>query len=242
MKILQLNIWGGKLGKQIIELLNREQADIVCLQEVVELKGGDSFFVTTLAEIASATEYPYVFFSSSFSFKHMNRKALWGNAILSKTPFVTEDAFFTRGAFSDDFDTQGGDYNMRILQRVLIEIDGRQVHILNHHGHHLDEHKRGDEETVRQCKMIVDYVNKLEGNVVLAGDFNLTPDSESLEQINAVLKNHCIENKITTTRTSLTYKVEVCDYIFTSAGLTTKNFEVSDDIVSDHSALCIELV
>ena len=45
MKILQLNIWGGRLGTQIIDLLNREKADIVCFQEAVEIPGGQSFWL-----------------------------------------------------------------------------------------------------------------------------------------------------------------------------------------------------
>ncbi|MGH7194602.1 MAG: hypothetical protein ACREJM_13880 [Candidatus Saccharimonadales bacterium] len=34
MKIIQLNIWQGKLGKPIIDYLNAEKPDFVCMQEV----------------------------------------------------------------------------------------------------------------------------------------------------------------------------------------------------------------
>jgi len=36
MKILQLNIWGGRLGVQISELIHAEKPDVVCLQEVID--------------------------------------------------------------------------------------------------------------------------------------------------------------------------------------------------------------
>ena len=99
----------------------------------------------------------------------------------------------------------------------------------------------GDSETFRQCTMIADYVKTLEGEVVLAGDFNLAPESESLELLNSILINHAKESGVTTTRTPLTHKTEVCDYIFTSKGLTPSNFKVLTDIASDHAALVIEV-
>jgi len=241
MKILQLNIWGGKLDKQIFELIDREKPDIVCFQEAIVLPGEENLFFASLAEIVRGTDLKEWYFSPSWAFKHMNRKAEWGNAILSLTPFLHKHSFFTGGEFKDDFDLMESDYNMRNLQHVIVEHGGRKLNILNHHGHHVKTHKDGDAETMRQCTMIADYVKGLEGDVVLTGDFNLSPHSESLEQINAILSNHCIENDVKTTRTQLTHKTEVCDYIFTSKGLTTKNFRVLPDIASDHCALMIEV-
>jgi endonuclease/exonuclease/phosphatase family metal-dependent hydrolase len=242
MKILQLNIWGGKLGKQIIELLLREKPDVVCFQEALQFPGDENLFVTTLEQITAATSFPHSFFSPSFSFKLMKRNAEWGNAIISRTPFLEKQAQFTRGEFTNDFDILDGDYNMRNLQHVLVEVDGKRIHILNHHGHHIMQHKNGDGETMRQCRIIADYVKELEGSVVLTGDFNLSPQSESLQQINNVLVNQCLVNKVKTTRTLLTHKTEVCDFIFTSQDIQVQNFAVFEDIASDHSALSIEIL
>lgn len=240
MKILQLNVWGGKLEKQIVDLLNREDADVVCLQEVIDMTGHDSFLFEDLGEIRSKTGYEYFSFNAQFGYNFMNRKAKSGLVIFSKVPFLETDSLFTRLEYIDDFDIADTDYNIRSLQRGTLENLGRAVHILNHHGHHVPDHKNGNEETMRQCKMIVDYVEKLDGPVVLCGDFNLTPESESLELINKVLVNHAKERGVLTTRTPLTHKTEVCDYIFTSPDLEIKNFQVLDDIASDHKALTIE--
>ena len=209
MKILQLNIWGGKLGKQISELIVREQPDIICFQEAVEMSGKENFFVATLAELTEGTDYTHQFFSPSFAFKHMNRKAHWGNAIVSKLPFTATEDFFTRGAFVDDFDLLEGDYNLRVLQRATVLHNGKPLHILNHHGHHVREHKLGNEETMRQCTMIAAYIQTLTGDIVLAGDFNLSPESESLGLLNGLLTNQCIAHDVDTTRTVLTHKKEV---------------------------------
>ena len=240
MKVIQLNTWGGRLGKQIIGLLTREKADIVCVQEAIEMPGGDSFLFENLEEIKIQTGYQYCFFSPQFGYKFMNREAKSGHAILSNLPFVETYVTFTRLKYIDNFDLLDTDYNIRCFQHVVVERGGERLNIVNHHWHHVRTHKNGNEETMRQCKMIVDYIQKLQGPVVLCGDFNLAPDSESIEQINQILVNQVKERGVLTTRTPLTHKTEVCDYIFTSSNIGVKDFQVLDDIASDHKALVIE--
>lgn len=242
MKILQLNIWGGRLGKVVSDLLAREQADVVCIQEIFSVPGGKSFFFEDQEEIQKSAEYPHAHHTPSGVMNYMNRKASWGNCILSKLSFSYTNDEFTYFEVINDFDfIDSGNYNKgRVLQHVVVDSDYGKVNVLNHHGYHIHHHKNGDEETMRQCKLIADYIKGLDGPVVLCGDFNLLPNSDSLEQINEVLVNHVKEQKILTTRTPLTHKTEACDYIFTSSSIEVKNFQVLDDIVSDHKALIVE--
>lgn len=234
-------MWGGRLGKQIIELLLREDADIICLQEAIVIPGGNSFVFDHLEDIQTKAGYPHCDFLPQFGYKVMKRHAKSGMAILSKVAPIVTDGIFTRLEYMDDFDFIDTDYNIRSIQRATFEYGDQKLHVLNHHGHHVPDHKDGNDETLRQCKMIVEYIASLEeGSIVLCGDFNLIPESESLEQINEVLINHAKEHGIITTRTPLTHKIEVCDYIFTSSNLQVTNFQVLDDIVSDHKALTIE--
>lgn len=240
MKILQLNTWGGRLGAQIKEVIHRELPDIVCFQEAIKVEGGKGFVFDELSEIQKDTDFEHCYFSPSFGWKLMKREAQSGLATMSKVPFLQTNTAFTRLAYVTDFDIIDTDYNIRSLQHTSIKCDGKEIHILNHHGHHVPHHKDGDEETMRQCQMIVDYIEKVTGPVVLCGDFNLKPESESLQLINAKLINHAKERGILTTRTPLTHKTEVCDYIFTSPEIEIRDFQVLDDIVSDHKALMIE--
>mgnify|MGYP003514875296 CR=1 FL=1 len=240
MKILQLNIWGGKLGKQIEEVLKREQPDIVCFQEVVSLPRISERFFSPLEKFQQSGGFAHTFYSPTFGFTLMSRQAEFGNAILSTLPFISTNTMFTRKTYVENQDLLDDDYNIQNLQHAAIEHNGQTLHILNHHGHHVREHKNGNEETMRQCGEIADYIKTLNGLVVLTGDFNLAPDSESLEQINAVLVNHAKELGVLTTRTPLTHKTEVCDYIFTSSDIAVTDFQVLDDIASDHKALVVE--
>lgn len=242
MKIFQLNIWGGRLEKQIENLLKREDADIVCLQEVISVAGGNSFLFVDMEELQKAAGYEYAYHSPSNSFNYMRRKAHWGNAILSRIPLKNTHSLYTYEDHIEDFDfLENTKYNAgRVLQHATVQTEGEIINILNHHGHHVSKHKNGDDETLRQCGIIADYARKLEGSVVLCGDFNLNADSPSLELINKVLVNHTKENGVLTTRTPLTHKTEACDYIFTSPDIEVKSFQVLDDIASDHKALTIE--
>ncbi len=241
MKILQLNAWGGKLGSQITALLQREQADVVCLQEAIRFPGGRSFLFDDIDSIVKKAGYEYISFSPHLGYPLMKRKAHMGLAILSKHPFVEINITPLRLSYNNDFDLVDSDYNIQSLQHVSVEQDKRLFHILNYHGYHIHEHKNGSSETLRQCGLIRDHVRTLSGAVVLCGDFNLEPQSTSIALIEDSMTNLVAEANTTSTRTNLTTKQEVCDYIFTSNDLAVKHFVVLDDIVSDHRALVLEI-
>jgi len=130
--------------------------------------------------------------------------------------------------------------NRRNFVHAVLDINGKPCHILTHHGFHIPEHKDGNEETRKQTKQIAEYAQELSGPVILTGDFNLVPESESIKQLNAILHNLALEHKLTTTRTHLTYKTEVCDYIFVNDAVKVKGFQALEKIVSDHQALALD--
>lgn len=164
----------------------------------------------------------------------------FGNGILSQLPLDQTETIFTNLEYIEDFSFEEYDYNIRNLQHAEVTVNGTKLHILNHHGHHVPDHKNGNDDTLRQCQQIANYVSTLEGAVILTGDFNLSPNSKSLSVINDILRNLPKEHGLTTTRNQFTSKKEVCDYIFVNDGVKVKKFEMLDDLVSDHSALQIE--
>lgn len=239
LKLIQANIWGGRLSNQLVDVLEEEQADILNLQEAVSTTG-DALIFATIEDFKKRINYDHVFFSPMFDFNLMQKQAGFGNAILSRYEFKKTETVFTRLQHKTNFDFDLDDYNIRNFQHAIIDTGEAQIHVLNHHGHHVHQHKNGDQETMRQCGIIADYISKLDGPVILTGDFNLAPHSESLEQINHQLRNLSIEFDLKTTRTPLTSKTEVCDYIFVSDEIKVQSFEASDKLVSDHKALILE--
>lgn len=237
---MQLNVWGGRLAPQILQLVKAENPDILCLQEAIDLPGGKGALFVTPEEIKEAIQAEHMFMSPVFTLNYMNRKAGFGNCIISKFPFAQKETVFTAHEHMTDYDLLSHEPNMRNLQyaRLLLP-DKSELHVLNHHGHHNHQHKRGDDETMRQCGIIADYAKKLDQRVLVSGDFNLDPDSESLGQINSLFTNLTIEAGLKTTRTQLTHKTEACDYIFTGEDIKVGSFKALDEIVSDHKALVL---
>lgn len=241
MKIIQINIWGGKLGQQIIDFLNREKPDFVCMQEVNDLDGRSGYkLFATLDEIKQGAGFKDAFMSATYSSRYMERQLEYGNAILSKLPLASTKTIFTEGQYKSNFDTMKDDGNIRNLQRVTVGVNGKALHILNHHGHWIHGSKAGDEETARQMRIIADGISSLDGPVIMCGDFNLEPNSKSLAVINDKLTNLSIDNGLKRTYTQLSPVNEVSDYIFVNDQVKVRHFAMSETLVSDHKALILE--
>lgn len=240
MKLLQLNVWnGGKLPRQITQLVEEEKPDFLCLQEASSVQDYTGIFFS-VEEMQELFDLPYLSFAPGLTFNFMRKKASLGNAILSRHPFTRTETIYTNLGHNEDFDFSEHDYNIRSLLHCTIDTSEDQLHLLTHHGHHVPSHKDGTDDTVRQMKQIHEYISNLEGPTILTGDFNLSPHSASLEIINKSMRNLSIEHRLKTTRNFLTEKQEVCDYIFVNGSVTVKKFYMSDKIVSDHTALILE--
>ena len=240
MKLIQLNIWAGRLNSPIEEFFQKQAADIYCLQEVIDIPGGQGELFTALEEIVELANLSSVYFSPAFGFNYDRRHGRLGNLIAAKQDFASTHHFFTSKEYNPNLDHILHDTNMRNLQHVTFERPGDDLHVLNHHGYWVGEHKNGNKETLEACQTIVDYISKLKGQVILCGDFNLAPHSDSIELLNKALRNLSVEHRLQTTRTSLTHKREVCDYIFVNDSVKVKSFKALDSIVSDHKALVLE--
>ena len=240
MKLLQLNAWGGRLEPQIGDLLKTEKPDIVSLQEAISFEGDGSGLFITIENIQKHYNLPYIAFGAVFSFAYMKGTARFGNCILSRYPITKTEVVFTYLDHKEDFMWGEDSANRRNFVHAVLDINSTSCHIVTHHGFHIPEHKNGNDETLRQTKMIAEYVRELAGPVILTGDFNLVPKSESIEQLNAFLHNLPLEHKLKTTRTHLTYKTEVCDYIFVNDDVKVTSFRALEKIVSDHQALALD--
>ena len=237
---MTLNVWQGRLERVLLKHLEKLDIDFACMQEAVDYEGKTGGLVSSYSKIGASLRLDQHFFSALNATKFGSNSISFGNVIYSNLPFTQSENIFTRGSYKDDFDFDTDDYNIRALQHVIVEVDGKRLHILNHHGHHIDAHKLGDEETMRQTSLIIDYIKKLDGAVILCGDFNLAPESKSIKQFDSILKNLSVAYSLKTTRSLLTYKKEVCDYIFVNENVDIKDFSMDNTIISDHNALILD--
>lgn len=240
MKLLTLNVWQGRLERVLLKHLETLSVDFACMQESVDYDKSSGGLVSSYQKIGKSLELKNQFFSPTCAMKLGTKDIAFGNVIYSKLPFSETNTVFTRGEYKDNFDFDADDYNIRAFQHALVKLNGKRLHILNHHGHHIDAHKLGDDETMRQVKQIIAYIKNLEGAVILCGDFNLSPDSASIKQFDTVLNNLSVDFSLKTTRSRLTYKDEVCDYIFVNSQVDVKDFKMDETIISDHNALILD--
>jgi endonuclease/exonuclease/phosphatase family metal-dependent hydrolase len=240
LRLVQLNVWGGRLERQLLPFFEAEQPDIICLQEAISFEAEDSGFFATVENIQKVCQLPFVAMAPVFTFDYQNKDAHFGNCIISRYPIQKSEVLFTHLSHKKEFQFGRDSTNVRNFVHVVTEIEGKAVNFLTHHGYHVPDHKNGTTETLAQMQQLGSYIEELSGPVILTGDFNLAPHSESLEVINRLLTNLPVKHHLRTTRNSLTHKTEVCDYIFVNDAITVKNFLVSEEIVSDHKALLLD--
>lgn len=240
MRIISLNVWQGRLEKVLLKHLATLDIDFACIQEAVDYREQSGGLVTSYQAIAESARLDHTFFSPLIGSRLGSSELIYGNAMFSNIPFSQTSTVFTKGEFKDNFSFDSDDYNIRAFQHSVIDINGKLLNIINHHGHHIESHKLGDDETTRQVEQILDYIKDLEGAVILCGDFNLAPGSESIKKIDNKLKNLPAEYSLKTTRSKLTYKDEVCDYIFINDMVKINDFIMDTTIVSDHNALILD--
>ncbi len=237
---MALNVWQGRLERVLLKHLETLNLDFACMQEAIDYDGFSLGLVSPYQKIGSGLNLEHQFFSPLIATRLGSKDITFGNVIYSHIPFSQTSTIFTRGEYKDDFNFEVDDYNVRAFQHALIEVDGKKLNILNHHGHHIDAHKLGDEETMRQITQIADYIKQLDGAVILCGDFNLAPESKSIKQLEILLQNLPVKYSLKTTRSRLTYKNEVCDYIFVNDTIKVNSFEMDETIISDHNALILD--
>ena len=235
-----MNAWTIRLATRIEDMVTKEAPDIIALQEVFE-SDADLGFFPSLTELADTLRFHHRYHSPVYSIQLMTSKPEFGNAIVSNLAFGDKQTHFTNLEYNPSMSLENDDYNVRNFQHVTIEDqDGRHVHIINHHGYHVPGHKNGNDFTMKACQQIADYATQIEGPVIITGDFNLLPDSESIQILNKDFRNLTKEYDLETTRTDLTHKSEPCDFIFVNDKVVVNNFYASDVVASDHQGLVLD--
>jgi len=218
MRLLQLNAWTIRLATRIEDMVMKEAPDIIALQEVFESVADLGFF-PTLTELADNLRFHHRYHSPVYAIQLMTSKPEFGNAIVSNLALEDKQTYFTNLEYNPSMSLENDDYNVRNFQHVTIkDQDGRQIHIINHHGYHVPGHKNGNDFTMKACQ----------------------PDSESIEILNKDFRNLTKEYGLQTTRTDLTHKSEPCDFIFVNDKVAVNDFYASEVVASDHQGLVLD--
>ncbi len=244
MKLITLNIWGGRQGDSLIDFFKKySDVDVFLLQEVHNNATDETKWVTHVNEHAYSEIAEVLPDHNGYYAPAILEE--WGlAAFVKKTISVEEvgDVFVFRS--KDSHVGRDGTTLGKNIQYLKIVSEEKNMTIINFHGLWNGKGKTDTEDRMGQSEKIVNFIKNIKDPVVLAGDFNLRPDTQSLKMIveKLNLKNLIQEYNITSTRTTFYDKAEkFADYILTSQDVAIKDFKVLPDEVSDHSALFLEI-
>lgn len=252
MKLISLNTWGGRAGKDklLAFFAAHKDIDVFCLQEIWSAPyehleghaaGGMSIdhsniMVYGLQEISALLDSHAAYFKPH----HLDN---YGLLMLVKKDLdvISEGDVFV---YKERGHIPEGDvgFHARNVQFATIVTKNGNRTILNFHGLWNGGGKGDSEDRLLQSDRIIQFMKTLSNPYVICGDFNLLLDTQSLKKLEDFgLRNLVKEYSITSTRTSFYTKPEkFADYALVSGEIAVKNFRVLPDEVSDHSPLCLE--
>jgi endonuclease/exonuclease/phosphatase family metal-dependent hydrolase len=119
VKLIQLNVWCGRLQNQVADFINTEQPDVICLQEAISFNKEDAAVFLTIENIQKKNDLPYAVTAPVFSFNLMNGTAKFSNCILNRWPIQSSEVVFTHQSHKENFDFNEDSGNVRNFIHVV---------------------------------------------------------------------------------------------------------------------------
>lgn len=241
LKFIQINIYKGKYLDALVDFLKQENPDIVAMQEVT--RGDVSYYRDKTVNI-----FEYVktktgldgYFGGNQKFAD-SAESLFGNAVLTKLPITGSKVLslkeFAPVRLSEFEDSSIFPYLARLAIDVMIDVDGRGVHAISWHGAWTAP-PADTTETLRQAKIVADYLKSLNSPFILGGDLNNIPESKTVGLISSVTNNLMTGSNVVQTTHPKLHKITprgyMVDYIFCSAHFKKLSLRVPEVAISDH--------
>ncbi|MBP9686286.1 MAG: endonuclease/exonuclease/phosphatase family protein [Candidatus Doudnabacteria bacterium] len=246
MRIVVLNVWGGRVQSAFTDFFRKyaDKVDVFCLQEVYKDASGP-FRETPFEAVAKLESFSVLekLLPEHELIFHPSFRDAYGICICIRKSLrileVGESFIYKYKGYVPDGDMGR---HARNMQYAVVD-NASPLTIVNVHALWNGLGKGDSDERLDQSKNIVRTLNELPKPVVLCGDFNLDPNTESIQMIERTsLRNLIGEYSITSTRTPLYEKPgKFADYCFVSPGVHVKDFQVLPDVVSDHAPLLLEI-
>lgn len=237
---------GNKLAakKEMLQYINNQGADVVCLQEVLVYKNPARLTLPALREAMS--NYPYTY----YDFKRYNSHRQFGNVVFSRYPLTNKNTirYESQSNISSQCDVLVGDDTIRLIVNHLesyglvkedLQFDtlsmaeiknSSLVQKLQHAGKLRHQQAREVKRSIRQSPH----------PVVVVGDFNAIPLSYVYWKVKFGLRDCFLESsfgKLGNTIKKGPFGIRI-DYILCSRRLTPIQCEVDRVRYSDHFPVC----
>jgi len=250
-KFITLNIeHGGQLMNDIILFLKKEDADVVFIQEAQSTEDSSTpQHFNTLKTFDKTLNYPYSLFSPQLEVILEDHLVKHGNAIYSKFPLKSlEPIFFDipYGRIDHFANKQRKDFSQipQSIQRAMLQLnDQLTIDLFNLHGIWGQDGK----DSARRLQMSETIINaiKTSKNCILAGDFNVQPNTQTIKNIETYL-NSAFKSSLASTfnmkrKTDPGYATAAVDMIFVSSSIKVLSAICPPVEISDHLPLVCEL-
>ena len=266
MRIMCLNGWGGKLHDALASYVRSAVPDVLCLQEVVHTPASDREWLdyrdgghvlpqraNFFRDIAEALPDHVATFCAAAQGVLWDRErevpSQWGLATFVRPsfPIIGQIQAFVHKSFSPGgYGDHPRSRNAHAVRIYDFE-QQRPICIVHTHGLRDLKGKMDTPERIAQAHKLVGLVAAIAvpgDGVVLCGDFNIEPQSETFEIMRRFgLKDLVTGRGHTGTRTSHYIKPgRFADYMLVNDEVAVKRFEVvTDPEVSDHCPLLLDL-
>jgi endonuclease/exonuclease/phosphatase family metal-dependent hydrolase len=267
MRIMSLNGWGGTVGDPLLEFLKAETPDILCLQEVVHTPASTGTWLTyrdgehvlpqranLFSEVCrSLPDHIAVFCPAAMGDLWDGQDpvpSFWGLATFVRRtlPVIGQaQAFVHKDYAGDGYGTHPRSRSAHGV-RIFVPELGQAVSVTQMHG--LRDMAAGKSDTpdrLLQAKRLLelsDFVSRKEELRVICGDFNVLPDSQTLQFLaGAGFTELVTAGGFRGTRTSLYTKPgRFADYMLVNKPEAIRAFQViSSPEVSDHCPLVLDI-
>ncbi len=231
MRIIFLNTWHSTLRDELSAYVqnNLSSTDVFCFQESRE---EDRAAYAKLL----ANDFTLV----SIERRNELTGSNYGNAFYVRKTIPIRS---TGTLFEDEPDAQ----DIGLAVYAALDVGGTEVTVCNVHGVPRPGDKLDTPVRVRQTQTILDTFAGQKA-VIIGGDFNLLPDTKSVQLFaEHDYKNLISDFAIKTTRNHITFEkypnnIQLyADYVFASPSVKVKNFVVPAVVVSDHQPLELEV-
>ena len=246
LKVMTYNTQGMAVSKNMatkmamLRYINAQDADIVCLQEVLVYKNENRLTLPKLREAMS--QYPYTY----YDFKLYNNKRQFGNVVFSRYPLVNKQTirFESKSNISSQCDVVVGKDTIRLminhLESFRLTKEDLSLDSLTSNSWQESSLNRKLTTASRLRRTQVNALRKAIRQspypVIAVGDFNSLPISWVYWRMNLGMHDCWAESSIgqygsTYTRGLLQARI---DYIFTSRKIKPISCEIGHATYSDH--------
>jgi endonuclease/exonuclease/phosphatase family metal-dependent hydrolase len=251
-----LNLWPiADLFPEIIQFLRSVRPDVLAIQEVYA--GTDPNLPAkfrAFSELKQQLNLPYGEFAPAFLEAFPDKKIEQGNAVISRFPIQAKKTVFfdyphreRLGGDQSEFET-----TPRNLQHVEIllkesEKESKSLQVFNTQGIWGVDGADSERRLAMSQIIVQQVLPEVENgsSTILAGDFNIQPNTQTIKAIEAHLKN-IFKDELKTTfnmkqKTNPGYASAVVDMIFVSPNLKILDHSCPSVDISDHLPLIARL-